>query len=232
MTGVRPSGVLVSVGGDLRWPGRLAALARKYRALAALASERDAREAAGVGLFSPAEAGARRGAMRGLARRFPGALRELDRVPAPALAARAAATASAAARLLADPEAPIPVELALAAAYHRDLRRALRRRRWLAERASGPADDGPHADPAGGPRRSVDAGGAPSPAAIAAFARRFSVPPGEAAALAARLLRPPGGRLGAAVLAEVAARFALGAGEAARLLFAPPDGNPASGAAR
>jgi hypothetical protein len=67
-------------------PDVLDALARKYRALAALRARRD-------GGGEPAT----RGELRALAREFPGCLRELDTLGRPELARRAMAAAAAAA---------------------------------------------------------------------------------------------------------------------------------------
>ena len=64
----------------------LAALAGKYRELAALRARRERGDP-----LAPEERAARRAAFRDLAERFPGALRELDATPAAALAAKAAA---------------------------------------------------------------------------------------------------------------------------------------------
>lgn len=53
-------------------------LAVKYRALLELREQREAREASGAGRFQGADATARRRAFRLIARRFPGALKELE----------------------------------------------------------------------------------------------------------------------------------------------------------
>src|SRR5262249_32026165 len=80
---IAAAGIFAAAGRATRAEA-LAALAAKYRTLAALRAER---EAAGAPIKDPS----RRDAFRAVAARHPGALRELDTLDAAALAARAAA---------------------------------------------------------------------------------------------------------------------------------------------
>ena len=67
---------------------RLERLLRKYEELHRLRERREELEASGATCFEAAEGAVRKRAFRRIAREFPGALRELDTVAAPALAAR------------------------------------------------------------------------------------------------------------------------------------------------
>ena len=111
----------------------LAALARKYAALAALRARRDAGGAA-----------ATRAELRALAREFPGCLRELDTLGAEEIARRAAACAEAAARSAAEhepePEPEPEPWMAWIAAYHALMARALAVRASTDEKARAAAD--------------------------------------------------------------------------------------------
>jgi hypothetical protein len=109
---------------DFPGPGRpqLAALARKYEALAGLRARRD-----GAG------AAATRAELRALASEFPGCLRELDTLGAQEIARRAAACAEAAGGKTPEPW------MAWIAAYHALMARALEIR--SASRAAHAADD-------------------------------------------------------------------------------------------
>ncbi len=70
------------------WWETLAGLAEKYRELGTLCAERDALEARGIHQLTGDERAARHGRTRTLARRFPGALRELDGATTTGLTAR------------------------------------------------------------------------------------------------------------------------------------------------
>ena len=116
--------------------GDLQALAHKYRTLVALRARRDA---GGAAAATPTDRDTM-AALRGLAREFPGCLRELDTLGAAELARRAAAAEAAAAG------APPEPWMAWIAGYHRLMRAAfeIRRRqrageeRCRARRAGGP----------------------------------------------------------------------------------------------
>lgn len=70
-------------------------LAWKYRQLATLRARREELERAGASRFEEAEALERKRAFRRIAREFPGALRELDSLPASVLRERAEAVEAA-----------------------------------------------------------------------------------------------------------------------------------------
>src|SRR5690606_38619736 len=109
-------------------------LRRKYERLAALREAREILEARGCDRFPPEEAAARKAAFRRVARAFPGALRELDSLPAAELRAREARVRRARDRAAAALPSDDPwVELVLD--FHLTLREMLLARRWLAARA-------------------------------------------------------------------------------------------------
>jgi hypothetical protein len=101
-------------------PVELAALARKYAALAALRARRDS------GGTAPT-----RGELRALAAEFPGCLRELDTLGAREIARRAVACGEAAAGAAAEPW------MAWIAAYHALMARALEVRSAAKSRPAG-----------------------------------------------------------------------------------------------
>lgn len=149
-------------------PTGLVALARKYRALAAL------REAHARG-----EPTADRATLRALAGEFPGALRELDRLPLEVIRARAAALEAAARGGVVEPW------MAWLDAWHRILVAA------LAVRAG--HDRGAAVDDARAEAIALDASARAGIEVDARFVR---------AAIA-----PPGGRVVVAARAEIEARF-------------------------
>lgn len=112
----------------------LEALVEKYRTLHTLRTRREELEEQGRAGFSEQEGRARRGAFRQLARRFPGALRELDACSAETLARKRSAVESELARDRASQDAPHPLWMSVVFDYHDLLREALAVKLWLAER--------------------------------------------------------------------------------------------------
>jgi hypothetical protein len=146
---------------DIPSGGALRALARKYQRLSAW---REGRDGAG--------AGATRDELRALAAEFPGCLRELDTLGAPALSRRAAACGAAA-----DDPAAVEPWMAWIDGYHALVRRALAAREARA-RGMAPVDD-PFEQTALSPP-----GGRIGVVVMRALAERFGVPaPTIAAAL-------------------------------------------------
>jgi hypothetical protein len=84
-------------------------------------------------LAAPGRSAARRHAMREVAERFPGALREWEQAPVEALRQRQR-DAEAALASAALPRPPWPLWIALSVRVHRELGRALRAKRLLAGR--------------------------------------------------------------------------------------------------
>jgi hypothetical protein len=108
----------------------LAALAAKYRTLAALRARREEAEAAGRTIFDEAESAGRRAAFRDIARAFPGALRELEALSAARLAARAD-------EVDAERGTGLPVAdgwIRVALDFHQTLAATLAAKMWLARR--------------------------------------------------------------------------------------------------
>ncbi|WP_373048098.1 hypothetical protein [Vulgatibacter sp.] len=115
---------------------RLRRLAWKYEQLVALRERREAVEVAGADCFPPAEGASRKAAFRRIAREFPGALRELDTVPAALLREREARVRAACERCAAG-DAPADPFVELALDFHLTLRETLLVKRWLATRPAG-----------------------------------------------------------------------------------------------
>ncbi|HWV37812.1 MAG TPA: hypothetical protein VN033_04970 [Vulgatibacter sp.] len=109
---------------------RLDRLAWKYLQLTTLRARREELERAGAWRFDDVEARDRKRAFRRIAREFPGALRELDSLPASALRRRAAAVERARA---APPDTPREPWIDLALDFHRIVRMILAVRRWAAD---------------------------------------------------------------------------------------------------
>jgi len=121
----RPSRQVAAPG----WGQRdLERLAWKYRQLAALRARREELERSGASSFDEAEAKDRKRAFRRVAREFPGALRELDSLPASALRARTRAVEAAARGGPIDPWIPLALD------FHALVRTMLTVRRWIALR--------------------------------------------------------------------------------------------------
>ncbi len=191
----------------MKSPAALQALADKYRALIALRLEREALEARGVFALDGAAGRARKQRGRRLARRFPGALRELDELTVAQLEQR-----------LAEVEAELVGAgrgqgarrwVLVMLDFHALLVEALAIKRWLSRHARG--------------ARAVDA------ALLRRFRRYLSRSPARQHAMAGvdeaflmRYLRPPHGRLLALVWDELAARHALPKSELSRMIFGPP----------
>jgi hypothetical protein len=186
----------------------LAALADKYETLVAWRRRRDAGDATPPG------------ALRALAARFPGALRELDTLGEAALADRARACRAAAAST-----GPIEPWMRWIAAYHDLLGAALALKRAAGSRRAPrrdpdatPADTTP-AGPPTAPAGTAEAGNAPLERARAA-----GLPDGNEALAA--ILRPPGGRLAPLVLRWVARQAGVPAAQLQRALFPPRRPSP------
>lgn len=146
----------------------LAALEDKYAQLLALRRARDATHA------PPPDS---RPVLRALSRRFPGCLRELDRLTETDLAERLAVVRGARAG------AATPTWVRWVDAYHRVLAAAL----WIRTKACDDADSPDRLD------RLAEGAAAFSPVANAAFVRAA--------------LQPPRGKLAPLILAEVGAAF-------------------------
>ncbi len=136
--------------------------------------------------------------MAALAQRFPGALRELDRLPMPELAQRLCALDAVLER-----GAPVPDWVPLQIGYHGCMRAVLRVKRWFAGRS--PAD---------------------AAAVLAELPARYQPAPDEPPlasfdlAAVAAILAPAGGRLNPWVYARVAALHGVPP-EAVRRAFFP-----------
>ena len=135
--------------------------------------------------------------MRALARRYPGALRELDELPMDVIEARLQALDDA---LAAGP--PFASWIALQAAYHAWMRAALRVKRL-----------------ARGRRGAVGLEAVLHELRGAAPDDDVALEPQLDRAAIAVILQPPGGRLGPWVMAEVAARAGVDAESVRRALF-------------
>jgi hypothetical protein len=171
----------------------LRALLDKYETLVVLRERREAVEAAGDLGFAPGEAEERRLAFRALARRFPGALRELDRHSARVLRGKAEAVRRA--------ESPARWML-VTLDFHAFLREVLAVKHFLAVHAPVPM--------------AIDeAMAAACRAAVPASAGAWD---GRADSVD-RWRRPPSGRVLPAVVAEVAARHGLSIDEARHDIF-------------
>jgi hypothetical protein len=139
-----------------------------------------------------------RPAMRGLAARFPGALREIDEIALDEIRARIAALDAA----LAGDGAPAPEWAVLSGAYHAWLRAALC-------------------------IRSLGRGGADDEAALAVFRANFCAAPDDVSvdavtlAIVAAVRRPSGGRLNPWAYARVAAEHGVAAEHVRAVLFPP-----------
>jgi len=182
---------------------QIARLVEKYRLLSELAARRAQLEAAGRDRFEARESSARRRAFRTLAREFPGALRELDAMPADVLATRHEAVRTLAA---APPHSLLPLWMELAIAYHAETREALAIKRWLAQHL--PRGEALDADV--------------HEAFCAWYARwpqRLRDAEAVSLELLARHLWPPQGRVQAVVWEALEARFARPRNEIERLLF-------------
>ncbi|HJL18482.1 MAG TPA: hypothetical protein RMH99_22650 [Sandaracinaceae bacterium LLY-WYZ-13_1] len=164
-------------------PEALRALRAKYVELRALRRAHDAGD--------PADPRAR---MRAVARRFPGALREIDELPIEAIEARIAALD----RALAGAEPP--AWAAPLSAYHGWMRVALRLKRELAPRRD------PDEATAWLRRQAL----APDEPALEALVEAVAI-----------ILRPPGGRLSRWVLARVAADAGRDPAEVEAEIFPP-----------
>lgn len=177
------------------------ALRDKYVELLALRQAREQAQAEGLKRFSDEIALQRRAAMRALASRFPGALRELDLLNAETLARRLSRCEAELSRV--DRDGPAAPFVACMIDYHRFFRQALRLKRGLS--AAGDSDD-----------------------AIARVLRHEalhgSLEPGWSDAeldetLLRELARPSGGRLQPLVLAAVARKHGMSIESVEQLLF-------------
>lgn len=172
-------------------------LAEKYRVLARLRERREELEGRGERGFGDEEGKARRDEFRRIARRYPGALRELQASTAAGLRAKARAVEAEIAAGRTEPErAWIRVVLE----FHAAVRDALVVKGWLA--------------------RNVPREAAITPEVVAAFRAAHG---GRAdAALLEAHRHPPGGRLLALVWAALATRTGRPRAELERAVFGDP----------
>ncbi len=174
--------------------GDLQALAHKYRTLVALRARRDA---GGAAAARPTDRDTM-AALRGLAREFPGCLRELDTLGAAELMRRAAAAEEAAAG------APPEPWMAWIDGYHRLMRAA-----FAIRRRQRPAEDGSAARADSG----VDAASAAE--LDPAFANTAFVD----TAFVEAVVKPPLGRINVVVLRRLEVLFDVPARDIAAALF-------------